>query len=138
MEQKQITIETTVDAPLEKVWESWILPEHINEWAFASDDWGATAEENDVRTGGRFKTVMFAKDKSTSFDFAGEYTEVKEHARIEYTMDDGRQVEIDFEETPDGVHITQSFDPENENPIEVQRDGWQAILDNFKKYVESR
>jgi uncharacterized protein YndB with AHSA1/START domain len=132
-----ITIESTINAPIEKVWEFWTKPEHIVKWAFASDDWEAPAAENDVRTGGKFKTVMAAKDKSASFDFTGVYTAVKEHALIEYTMDDGRRVKIEFVEQPDGVKVTETFDPETQNTEEKQRTGWQAILDNFKKYVEN-
>jgi uncharacterized protein YndB with AHSA1/START domain len=138
MDQNAITVRTSVNAPIEKVWECWNKPEHIKRWAFASDDWEAPAAENDVQVGGKFKTVMAAKDKSASFDFAGTYTAVKEHELIEYDMDDGRHVKVVFEETPEGVRVTETFDPENENPEEVQRNGWQAILENFKKYVESK
>ena len=134
---KTITVETTISAPIEKVWEFWTKPEHIVHWAFASDDWEAPAAENDLRTGGKFKTVMAAKDKSESFDFTGTYTAVIEHSLIEYDMDDGRHVKVQFNQLPEGVHITESFEPENENPESMQRSGWQAILDNFKKYVES-
>lgn len=129
-------VETTIKAPLFKVWEYWNKPEHITKWAFASDDWEAPAAENDVRTGGKFKTVMAAKDKSASFDFTGTYTLVKENEIIEYDMDDGRHVKTEFKETPDGIKIIETFDPESENPLEMQKNGWQAILDNFKKYVE--
>jgi len=132
-----ITVETIVHAPLERVWEAWNEPEHIVKWAFASDDWEAPAAENDIRTGGKFKTVMAAKDKSASFDFAGVYTNVKEYELIEYDMDDGRKVKVVFTETPEGVKIIETFDPENENSFETQRSGWQAILNNFKKYTES-
>jgi uncharacterized protein YndB with AHSA1/START domain len=138
MDQNAITVRTSVNAPIEKVWECWNKPEHIKRWAFASDDWEAPAAENDVQVGRKFKTVMAAKDKSASFDFAGTYTAVKEHELIEYDMDDGRHVKVVFEETPEGVRVTETFDPENENPEEVQRNGWQAILGNFKKYVESK
>lgn len=86
--------------------------------------------------GGKFKTVMAAKDKSTSFDFTGTYTAVKEDELIEYDMDDSRHVKVEFEDIPNGVKVTETFVPENENPLELQRSGWQAILDNFKKYVE--
>ncbi|HYE59592.1 MAG TPA: SRPBCC domain-containing protein [Candidatus Kapabacteria bacterium] len=134
--EKTITVQTTVQAPMEKVWECWTKPEHIVQWAFAQDDWEAPAAENDVRTGGRFKTVMAAKDKSTSFDFTGVYINVQDHEIIEYDMDDGRHVNVHFENTPEGVRVTETFDPENENALEVQRSGWQAILDNFKKHVE--
>lgn len=133
-----ITVETTVEAPIEEVWEYWNEPKHIMKWAFASDDWEAPAAENDLRVGGKFKTTMAAKDKSESFDFTGVYTEVIDHELIEYTMDDGRKVKVEFEETPSGVKVTETFDPENENSEEMQRAGWQSILDNFKKYTESK
>jgi uncharacterized protein YndB with AHSA1/START domain len=132
-----ITIRTTVDAPIEKVWEDWNGLEHISGWASPDPEtWGATAITNDVRNGGTFKTKMFAKDNSAGFDFEGTYTAVKEPTRIEYTLTDGRHVSIAFKETPEGVEIVETFDPENENPKDFQRAGWQAILDNFKKYVE--
>lgn len=134
--QNAITVYTTVNAPLEKVWDYWNNPKHIPGWAFASDDWEASGVENDLRVDGKFKTTMSAKDKSASFDFTGTYTTVKEHGLIEYTMDDGRQVKVTFEKLPEGVKVTETFDPENENPQEMQRSGWQAILENFKKYTE--
>lgn len=137
MSRNPITIETVVKAPMSKVWEGWNKPEHITKWAFASDDWEAPAAENDLRTGGKFKTTMAAKDKSASFDFGGVYSSVKEHELIEYDMTDGRHVKVEFTETPEGVKVVETFDPENENPDEMQRSGWQAILDNFKKYTES-
>ena len=133
---KTITVETAISAPVEKAWEFWTKPEHIVHWAFASDDWEAPSAENDLQVGGRFKTVMAAKDESESFDFTGTYTAVNEHELIEYDMDDGRHVKVEFHQLPEEVHITVSFDPENENSEEIQRSGWQAILDNFKKYVE--
>ena len=134
---KAITVQTVVNASMEKVWECWNKPEHITGWAFASDDWEAPAAENDLRVGGKFKTTMAARDKSMSFDFTGVYTDVKEHRLIEYDMDDGRHVKVEFAEFPEGVKITETFEPENENPKEMQRSGWQAILDNFKKYAEA-
>lgn len=137
MENKNpITVETTINGPIEKVWAYWNKPEHITKWAFASDDWEAPSAENDLQTGGKFKTFMAAKDKSSSFDFTGIYDAVKEHELIEYTMDDGRHVKVEFAQTPEGVKVTETFDPENENTEELQRSGWQAILDNFKKHVE--
>lgn len=136
-ERTPITVQTVVDAPIEKVWEYWTAPGHITKWAFASDDWEAPAAENDVRAGGRFKTVMAAKDKSASFDFTGTYTAVKERERIEYDMDDGRHVKVEFVQLAEGVLVRETFDPESENPEEKQRGGWQAILDNFKKYAGS-
>ena len=136
MNNKTITVETVIKASMDKVWSYWNEPEHIINWAFASDDWEAPAAENDLRVGGKFKTVMAARDKSASFDFTGEYTQVEEHGLIEYDMEDGRHVRIEFSQEPDGVRITETFDPESENTEEKQREGWQAILDNFKKYVE--
>ena len=138
-----ITVQTIVKAPLEKVWAAWNKPEHIMKWAFASDDWEAPFAENDIRIGGRFKTTMAAKDKSASFDFTGTYTDVKENELIEYDMDvekEGdtpRHVKIELAQTPDGVQITESFDPENVYPQEQQQAGWQSILDHFKNYTES-
>lgn len=139
MDKNAITVETIVKAPVHKVWEYWNKPEHITHWAFASDDWEAPFAENDLRPGGRFKTTMAAKDKSASFDLTGTYTAIKEHELIEYDMDgdDHRHVKVEFKEVPEGVKITVTFDPENENPIEMQRGGWQAISNNFKKYTES-
>lgn len=132
-----ITITSDINAPVEKVWEYWNKPEHITKWAFASDDWEAPFAENDIKEGGKFKTTMAAKDKSTSFDFEGVYTAVKEYELIEYDMSDGRHVKVLFEQAPNGVKVTEAFDPENENPEEMQRSGWQSILNNFKKYVEN-
>lgn len=140
--QEKITVEVSIPAPIEKIWEYWTEAEHITHWAFASDDWEAPRAENDMRTGGRFKTVMAAKDKSASFDFTGTYTNVVPKELIEYDMDKApneempRHVKIEFSEIPEGVKITEIFDPENENSIEMQRTGWQSILNNFKKYVE--
>ena len=133
-----ITVQTTVNAPIAKVWEYWNGPEHIPGWAFASDDWEAPSATNDLRPGGTFTTVMAAKDGSAKFDFGGTYTAVTENKLIEYNMDeDNRHVKVEFTETPDGVRVTETFDPEHENPAEMQRAGWQAILDNFKKYTET-
>lgn len=133
----KITIETTVFAPIEKVWEQYNSPEHITNWCAASEDWHAPFAENDFKVGGRSKTTMAAKDGSFSFDFEWTYTKIKNFEEIHYILDDNRMVETSFSKTLDGVNIIQSFDPEDENPIEMQREGWQAILNNFKKYVES-
>ncbi len=130
-----ITVKTVVNAPIEKVWECWTKPEHITKWNFASDDWEAPTAENDLRVGGKFTYAMAAKDKSAAFDMAGEYTNVVEGKLIEYIFG-GRQAKIVFETVPEGVLVVESFDPENENSEEMQRAGWQAILDNFKKHVE--
>ncbi|WP_316831945.1 SRPBCC family protein [Pedobacter aquatilis] len=131
-----ITIEATVNAPVAKVWEYWNNPEHIKNWAFASPEWHAPKAENDLRVGGNFSTTMAAKDGSMSFDFGGTYTTVEENSLIEYVIGDGRKVKIVFESNGDTTHITETFDPESSNPIEMQRGGWQAILDNFKSHTE--
>ncbi len=137
MENKTpITVKVSINAPIEKVWDCWTAPEHITRWAFASDDWEAPRAENDVREGGTFKTVMAAKDGSASFDFNGTYTAVKEHERIAYDIEDGRHVVVEFTPHEGHVEIVETFDPEQENTETQQRIGWQAILDNFKKYVE--
>ena len=132
----EITVQTIVKASIAEVWECWNKPEHITGWAFASEDWEAPAAENDLRVGGKFKTTMAARDRSESFDFTGTYTALREYELIAYDLDDGRQVRTEFTELPEGVRITESFEPENQYPQDVQRSGWQAILDNFKKYVE--
>lgn len=132
-----ITVTTIIRAPIEKVWALWTEPEHITKWAFASDDWEAPAAENNVRTGGKFKTVMAAKDGSAQFDFGGTYTNVIMHKHIEYTMDDGRRVNVQFERVGDNLKVMETFEAESTHSEEQQRVGWQAILDNFKKYVES-
>ena len=135
--QKTITVTATVNAPVEKVWQFWNEPEHIKRWAFASDDWHAPFAENDVRTGGTFKTTMAAKDGSFSFDFGGTYTDVQENAYISYTMGDGRKAWIKFTSNGDTTEIEETFEPETENPIEMQQGGWQMILNNFKNYAET-
>lgn len=136
MENNAITIETTINAPVSKVWEYWNNPAHIKQWAFAADTWHAPQASNDLRIGGKFSTTMAAKDGSMSFDFEGTYTDVKENELIAYEMADGRKVKIKFNEVDSKTHIIETFDPENENPLEMQRGGWQAILDNFRKHTE--
>jgi uncharacterized protein YndB with AHSA1/START domain len=132
-----ITVEAIVQAPIEKVWASWNEPKHIKNWAFASPDWHAPQAENDLRKDGKFKTTMAAKDGSFSFDFEGVYTNVQLNKLIEYTIADGRKVSIKFAPEGKGVKVTETFEAESQNPIEMQRGGWQAILDNYKKYTES-
>lgn len=133
-----LTVTTTIDAPISKVWECWNEPQHITQWAFATDGWYAPKAENDLIVGGTFTTVMAAKDGSAQFDFSGTYTVVKPQEKIEYDMSDGRHVAIEFVKTENGVEVTETFDPENENDLKMQQDGWQAILDNFKSYVEKK
>ncbi len=134
---QKITIETTIHAPVDKVWQYWHDPERIMQWAFASDDWECPHAENDLRVGRKFLTRMSAKDKSESFDFIGTYTEVVPHERIAYTMEGGRTVTISFERIDDQTtKVIETFDMEDINPEEIQRAGWQAILANFKKLCE--
>lgn len=131
-----ITVKTTVNAPIEKVWEFWNSPDHITKWSFASPEWHTPYAENDLKVGGKFKSTMAAKDGSASFDFGGTYTKVDEYKKIEYTIEDGRNVSIVFDALSEQTRITETFDAESTHPIEMQRGGWQAILDNFKKYTE--
>jgi uncharacterized protein YndB with AHSA1/START domain len=132
-----ITIETSVQAPVRKVWKFWSEPQHITKWNAASDDWHTPHAENDLRTGGTFSSTMAAKDGSFSFDFGGTYTNVKENELIEYTLGDGRKVKVVFQEAGNTTKVIETFEPEQENSHELQRGGWQAILDNFKKYTET-
>lgn len=133
----KITVSTKVHASPEIVWECWTKPEHITKWAFASNDWEAPRADNDVRVGGTFSTTMAAKDGSASFDFAGTYTAVEVGRLLEYDFG-GRHTVITFTPTKDGVQIDETFDMETENSEETQRDGWQAILENFRKYTEAQ
>jgi uncharacterized protein YndB with AHSA1/START domain len=133
-----VTIETNVNAPVEKVWKYWSAPEHIVKWNNASDDWHSPKAENDLRTNGKFNVRMEAKDGSFGFDFGGVYDEVKEHELIAYTMGDGRKVNVTFSGSGEQTKIVETFDAESENPVEMQRSGWQAILDNFKRYAEEQ
>jgi uncharacterized protein YndB with AHSA1/START domain len=132
-----ITIETTVNAPVEKVWAYWSEPLHIKRWNQASDDWHTTAAENDLRPGGTFRSRMEAKDGSFGFDFGGTYDAVEENKRIEYTMGDGRKVQVYFSPEGSATRIEEKFEAETTNSPEMQRAGWQAILDNFKQYTET-
>jgi uncharacterized protein YndB with AHSA1/START domain len=135
---KSITVETVVNAPIEKAWETWNEPKHITQWCHASDDWHAPHSENNLQVGGTLKTVMAAKDGSFSFDFVATYTKVEKFRAIEYNIADGRHVSVQFKKLSDKeIKVTETFEMENINPEEMQRGGWQAILDNFKKYTES-
>ncbi|MCI0597756.1 SRPBCC family protein [Candidatus Parcubacteria bacterium] len=136
MNTETITVETRIRAPIEKIWRDYTSPEAIKVWNAASNDWHTTRAENDLRVGGRFLSRMEAKDGSAGFDFTGTYDVVVPNERIGYTMEDGRKAEITFTPDGDGVHVIVTFDPETENTHEVQRAGWQAILDTFKKYSE--
>ncbi len=131
----QIAVETTVAAPVERVWRAYTTPEAITRWNAASDDWHTTAAAVDLRPGGAFSSRMEAKDGSAGFDFAGTYTDVLEHERIAYTFGD-RGAEVAFRATTAGTDVRVTFDAEDMHPAEQQRQGWQAILDNFKRYAE--
>jgi uncharacterized protein YndB with AHSA1/START domain len=135
-EKISITVQNTVNAPVEKVWTCWTAPEHITKWNNASDDWHTPRAENDATTGGKFNIRMEAKDGSMGFDFGGIYDNVKKNEIIEYTIGDGRKVKVLFENKGNQTYITETFEAESQNPVEMQKGGWQAILDNFKKYTE--
>lgn len=132
-----ITVTATVNAPVEKVWNTWSTPEHIMKWSNASPDWHTPKAENDLRTGGQFSSRMEAKDGSFGFDFGGVYDEVIEHQLIAYTIGDGRTVKITFTSNGNQTTITETFEAESTNPADMQKGGWQAILDNFKAYTEA-
>lgn len=139
---QQIIVESPINEPVEKVWDAYTNPKHIVKWAFASDDWCAPRADNDLRVGGKFVTRMEAKDGSAGFDFSGTYTKVVPNKMIAYTMDfkngeTPRKAVIECIPIGNSTHVKIAFDPENENPIEMQKGGWQAILGNFKEYVEN-
>lgn len=132
-----VTIVAKVNAPIEKVWELWTGPEHIIKWNTANDDWQTTNSQNDLKIGGKFSSRMEAKDGSFGFDFGGVYDEVDEHERIVYTMGDDRKVWTTFTKIDGGTEVISTFEAESENPVDMQKAGWQSILDNFKKYSEN-
>ncbi len=132
----KITVKTTVNVPVEKAWECWTEPNHITKWNNASDEWHTPVCENDLRTGGKFLSRMEAKDGSFGFDFGGIYDEVKLYRTIKYTLGDGRKVDISFVSKGNETEIIEMFEAEMENSIELQQNGWQSIIDNFKKYTD--
>ena len=132
-----ISIEKHIDAPIDKVWEYWTKPNHITQWNFASEDWHCPIAKNELTEGKKFGWRMEAKDGSMGFDFEGTYTKILFQKLLEYRLGDDRFVRVLFEETEDGVKITESFEAEGTNSDEQQRLGWLAILKNFKSYVES-
>ncbi|KIL45518.1 SRPBCC family protein [Jeotgalibacillus soli] len=131
-----ITVETTVHAPVKKVWECWTDPKHITKWSFASDDWHAPNAENDLRVGGKFLTRLEAKDGSFGFDLGGVYDEIRVNEFISYTLGDGRKVTVTFISQEKDTKVIEDFEAEATHSIEQQKAGWQAFLDNFKKYSE--
>jgi uncharacterized protein YndB with AHSA1/START domain len=137
MEKTKVTVKATISADRKKVWEYWTRPEHIKNWNFAADDWQCPKAENDLRVGGKYSARMEAKDGSFGFDFIAIYNEVVDQEKMTYTMEDGRQATTQFEGLDGKTKVTTTFDAENQNPVEMQKQGWQAIMNNFKKYVES-
>ncbi|MBI3111153.1 MAG: SRPBCC family protein [Ignavibacteriales bacterium] len=134
----KITIETVVKAKLGRVWDAWNNPTDITQWNTAQDDWHTTRSAVDLREGGKFLARMEAKDGSQGFDFEGTYTRIVPHKLIEYRMSDGREVRTEFIEQKESVKVRETFDAETENTPELQRQGWQAILDNFSRHVEAK
>lgn len=134
----KLTIQAVIDRPVETVWEIWNAPEDIKRWNAASDDWHTTASKNDLTVGGQFTNRMEAKDGSMGFDFTGTYETIVPYERIAYVLEDGRQVTIDFSRNGQQTEVVESFDAETSNPPEMQQAGWQAILDRFKAYAESK
>ncbi|MBK9985001.1 MAG: SRPBCC family protein [Saprospiraceae bacterium] len=134
--KQNITVQTTIDAPVEKVWKKWTTPSDIMEWNNASDDWHTPHVENNMQVGEKFLARMEAKDGSFGFDFEGTYEVIIPNKKIIYVLADGRRVDITFESKGLQTLVTETFDAEDENTLELQRTGWQAILDNFKKHTE--
>ncbi len=137
MSTTKITIEAAVNAPIEKVWERFTGPDHITKWNFASDDWQCPWAKNDLRVGGKYAARMEAKDGSFGFEFEATYDVVKNREELTYTMGDGRKATTLFRSSGATTHVETTFDAESENSAEMQKGGWQAILDNFKKYAEA-
>lgn len=133
----QISINTIIAAPLKKAWDYYTKPEHIVNWNFASDDWQCPSASNDMRVGGTYTARMEAKDGSFGFDFGATYTAIDEGRSFTYVLGDNRTVKVDFIPKAEKTEIHILFDAETQNPIEMQRDGWFAILVNYKKYTES-
>ena len=134
----KISVETVVKSKLDKVWEAWNNPADIQQWNSAQEDWHTPRSSVDLRVGGKFLARMEAKDGSAGFDFEGTYTRVMPRKIIEYRMSDGREVKVEFAEQSGGVLVRETFDAETENTPELQRTGWQAILDNFGRHVEAK
>jgi uncharacterized protein YndB with AHSA1/START domain len=133
-----ITVQTTITASVSTVWECWINPEHVTKWNFASDDWHCPKATSELEVNGEFHHIMAAKDGSSEFDFWGKFTQIEIEKQIQIELGDSRKVTILFETKSDQTTlVTEHFEPENQNPLDLQKAGWQAILDNFKQYVET-
>lgn len=137
MESTKITIHATISAGIQKVWNYYTQPEHITKWNFASPDWHCPSASNDMRNGGKYTARMEAKDGSFGFEFEATYIEITENQKFVYVMPDGREVSVSMNEDNHLTNITVCFDAETENHVDLQRAGWQAILNNFKNYVEN-
>jgi uncharacterized protein YndB with AHSA1/START domain len=137
MSAQKITVETLIDAPVERVWNAYSTPADITQWNFASDDWCCPSAEADLKVGGAYKARMEAKDGSFGFDFEAVYDEVDPHKVLTMAMSDGRKARTTFESVNGKTKVATIFDAESQNPIEMQRDGWQAILNSFKRHVEA-
>ena len=135
---EKITVHTSINASLEEVWRRFTTPEDVEQWNAASEDWHTTSASNDLQVGGKFNYRMEAKDGSFGFDFWGIYDTVIEYKQLDYTLGDGRKVSVGFEFVGIGTKLTETFETEDQNPVEMQQFGWQAILDNFKKHVENQ
>ena len=131
-----LKVQNIINAPLTKVWDYWTKEEHVIHWNFASNDWHCPTATNQLMVGGEFHYTMASKDHSMSFDFWGTYQKIEPEKQIEIELGDGRKMQVIFETTEDGTILTELFEPEQQNPTEMQQAGWQLILDNFKKYVE--
>ena len=136
MDTKKIKVSTTINTPVEKVWDSYTNPKHIVNWNFADPGWHCPGAENDMRVGGTYKARMEARDGSFGFDFEAVYTEITKGKHFTYEFG-GRIATVQFKDEGNQTLVTVSFDPESENPVDLQKAGWQAILDNFKKYTET-
>jgi len=133
----KITITASIKAPIKKVWDYWTKPEHITQWNFASEDWQCPKAENELKAGGKYMARMEAKDGSFGFDFEAVYDVVEENKELTYTMGDGRKATTLFKSKGAETTVTTTFDAETQNPVEMQQQGWQAILNHFKQYTES-
>lgn len=138
MSHSKIKIEAMISAPAKKVWEYWTNPEHITKWNFASPDWQCPTASNDLKVGGKYSARMEAKDGSFGFEFEAIYNEIVDQKRIKYTMEDGRTATTEFQSLGDQTKVTTVFDAEKMNSEEMQKNGWQAILNSFKKYTEEK
>lgn len=138
IQASRITVQAVVKSPVAQVWEAWNTPEEIMQWNSADPGWHCPSSENDLRVGGKFKHKLAARDGSFAFDFEGVYNTIEPHWEITYTMGDGRMATTIFNEVEGQTQITTTFDAESENTPEIQQEGWQAILNNFVQYVESK